>query len=244
MKILDKNTDFYDYFQTVYPDDTSTFDRRDSYLLTKEEICSHFWLRGRGGPSRLYKAKPVYEFGLLQIGSTFWLLLFSLTGKSDWGDHPTDFTVELIITWKNYDRDRVLMQLSIIDFGLLERQLYGEGYGFFFNDFDRDLIFAKSDTLVKAVNIKDYRVQYAFDKFTIRIGETREERHIPILKASGIPPVLDPYAVYSAFDEYFSLEKQATEKIDAEGTTNNDKIVNHGFDTKVSFRNTTDKGKK
>jgi hypothetical protein len=42
--------------------------------------------------------------------------------------------------------------------------------------------------------------------------------------------------VYQAFDEYFSLEKTASEKIEADGTTDKDRILNHGFDDKVSFR--------
>ena len=40
MRIIDKNTDFYDFYQDVYRDDTFTFDRRDSYILSKEMICN------------------------------------------------------------------------------------------------------------------------------------------------------------------------------------------------------------
>ena len=43
MRIIDKNTDFYDYWQNVYKDDTFTFDRRDSFLLTKEILCSNLY---------------------------------------------------------------------------------------------------------------------------------------------------------------------------------------------------------
>ena len=40
MKIIDKNKDFYDYLQDVYKDDRYTFDRRDSYVVSRHEILS------------------------------------------------------------------------------------------------------------------------------------------------------------------------------------------------------------
>ena len=39
MRIIDKNTDFYDFYQGIYRDDTITFDRTESFLLTKELMC-------------------------------------------------------------------------------------------------------------------------------------------------------------------------------------------------------------
>ena len=41
MRIIDKNTDFYDYLQNVYRDDSVTYDRTDSFILTKEMLCHH-----------------------------------------------------------------------------------------------------------------------------------------------------------------------------------------------------------
>ena len=37
MRIIDKNTDYYDYLQDS--EDTLVFDRRGSYLLTKDRLC-------------------------------------------------------------------------------------------------------------------------------------------------------------------------------------------------------------
>ena len=54
--------------------------------------------------------------------------------------------------------------------------------------------------------------------------------------STGIATIVLPEDIYNAFDEYFSLEKTASESTIAEGTTNKDKIINHGFDTKTSFR--------
>lgn len=42
MRIIDKNSDFYDYFQNIYYDNSLTFDRRSSFILTKEMISFHF----------------------------------------------------------------------------------------------------------------------------------------------------------------------------------------------------------
>lgn len=37
MQILDKNKDFYDFYQNIYIDKTYTFDRRKSVYFHKEE---------------------------------------------------------------------------------------------------------------------------------------------------------------------------------------------------------------
>ena len=236
MRIIDKNTDFYDYLQNVYPDDTFTLDRSgESYMLTKEMICGHLWLRPRGGPAKLYTNKPVYELGSLQVGGTIWLLLFSLIGKQCSGTHPADYTVELITSWKNYNKPRKLIQLKLIDFGYVTHFFDTEPCGYYFNDFDKDIIMAKVDALVDEVNTDNCRF-HDITSHQIQISGKYVTKHFPILKASGISNCIDPLDIYNAFDEYFSLEKQAAERTDAEGTTNNDKIINHGFDTKVSFR--------
>ena len=64
----------------------------------------------------------------------------------------------------------------------------------------------------------------------------KEEKHIPLLKASGLAEFLDAHEVYLAFEEYFSLEKTESERREPIGTTDIDKIESHGFDKKTSFR--------
>lgn len=59
LRIIDKNTDFYDYIQGIYRDDTVVFDRTDSFILSKDMVCS-----------KLHRAP---EFLLLQVCNTFWL---------------------------------------------------------------------------------------------------------------------------------------------------------------------------
>ena len=75
MRIIDKNTEYYDYLQNS--DDPIVFDRRGSYIVTK----------GRFGAS-LYKHMdirrcqkfPKEGFLLLQCGATYWLLLVTVSG--------------------------------------------------------------------------------------------------------------------------------------------------------------------
>ena len=39
MRIIDKNKDFYDYLQGIYPDRLLVFDRTGSFVLTKQALC-------------------------------------------------------------------------------------------------------------------------------------------------------------------------------------------------------------
>lgn len=238
MKIIDKNSDFYDYVQYINPDDTFTFDRSDSYELTKDILCEHIWLHGRYQFGNKPREKTIpYKFLLMQIGSTFWLFLLCITKVNDVRTRAADYNIELLKSWKNYDKPRQLIKLSLISFSWkfhIEEKL-----GWFFGDYKYEAIIKSLDTLIKAIDTNDYAVDQVIDSHTIYIGMNpprTEERHIPLLKSCGIAAVVNPEDIYNAFDEYFSLEKTASERIDAEGTTNNDKIINHGFDTKISFR--------
>lgn len=235
MKIIDKNTDFYDYVQYIHPDDTFTFDRSDSFEVTKDILCRYIYLW-----RRVYVRKGAGSFAckflLLQVGSTFWLFLMKISATDDMGI-VKDYEIELLKSWKNYSKPRKLILLSVIEFHyMITYQLRSDKFSEYYDDFSRDKVIDKTDVLVQAVDSNDYKLIHNIDKHTIYCGKTSVEKHIPLLKSCGIGACIDPQEIYDAFDEYFSMEKTASERIDAEGTTNNDKIVNHGFDTKTSFR--------
>ena len=61
---------------------------------------------------------------------------------------------------------------------------------------------------------------------------------MPGFKACGIADLVDPVSVFCAIEEHFSMEKTASETTEAKGTTNEDKVIMHGFDVKTSFRKT------
>ena len=106
MRIIDKNTDFYDFYQNIYPDNTLTFDRTDSFILSKEDLCEYL-------PVDKYTLEGDFEFLLLQVCNTFWLFLVTII-KIDEDRRVKDYTVELLTSWKNYDKPRCLIQLDII----------------------------------------------------------------------------------------------------------------------------------
>ena len=237
MRIIDKLHDYYDYLQN--PEDNLVFDRRDSFILTKEAVCHglHF----SGG----YDEED-FRFALLQCGATYWLLLFTITKyeKNVYGysTGPVDYDIEVLATWKNYSKPRVVMELNIIYF--TESWKYGIRY-FDTKSIDASIKHFRKITsdLQHAVDNKEYE---AVNDLGINIKTTecrgsyvREKQNIPILSACGISNIIAPEDMYNALDEHFALLKSDAETTVAEGTTNKDKIVNHGFDTKISFRGKT-----
>lgn len=220
MRIIDSNKDFYDYYQNIYRDDSLTFDRRDSYDLSKEEFAGNFYYDSCHTSYRYYnKWYSKHHDVLLQICNTFWLFDLEVIKTNEIG-RCVDYTLNLSGTWKDYNKPRELMRLSNITFW-----------------------YYKVDTLEKKINAiktNDYRVQKVFDKFHVYksngVTDVREERHTPILKNIGIAGCVDPMDIYLALEEYFSLEKTATERTESAGLTNDEKVSNHGFDLKKSFR--------
>lgn len=228
MRILDKNTDFYDYLSGIYRDDSIVFNRTDSFVLTKDIVCDHIW------KSKSWD-KSVYRFALLQICSTFWLFFLEITSADSFGK-PTDYRADLIAKWKNYDKPRKMIQLDIVEpgFGTFLALGYRTGWK---REYDRDAVMSKASVLVSAVDAGDYRVRGSIDSHIIYRGDNvQEEKHIPLLKASGLVPLMEPLDVYLAFEEYFSLEKQVLERTESKGITDQEKAENHGFDRKTSFR--------
>ena len=219
MRIIDSNKDFYDFYQNIYRDDHLVFDRRDSYDLSKEEFCSCFlceesrrWYHGE----KYEKEKDV----LLQVCNTFWLLNLAVTATDSYGI-CTDYKLELQKTWKDYSLKRELILL---------RHVY-------FFDWRKKIDPKKK---IERISTGDFKTIHTFDRFILSKshGEKneKEERHIPILKNIGIAGPISPQDIFFALEEYFSQEKSATERTESVGLTNDEKISNHGFDLKDSFR--------
>lgn len=233
MRILDKNTDFYDYLQNMYPDTSITFDRTDSFLLTKEIMCEH--LRDYRG----YRSwKNPFRYILLQVCNTFWLFLVEITETTSY-DEPKNYAVELLTTWKNYDKPRALMKLDVITFDYtVDSAVRDYDYKAGGWVYDKSKIEKRLPALVQAVDTNNIRIQQSINKHTIYHGsyENREEKHLPLLKACGLGSCINPLEIYLSFEEYFSLEKTAGERTESVGLTDVEKIGNHGFSTKDSFR--------
>lgn len=220
MRIIDKNVDFYDYLQYVYPDDTLTFDRRDSYFLDRETFSYYLHAYSRNP----YK-KP--ETVLLQICNTFWLFSVTLIPPkyNRWSssDRATDCEIQLVETWRNPSKERKLLALSQIELDW----------------------FLQQGNYRMAIDNSQYKTRHTFNKFEVRqdykSGYKAHKKHIPILRDLGIEKIVDPMEVYLAIEEYFMKEREAMERTESVGLTNEEKITNHGFDTKTSFRGKIDK---
>ena len=97
MRIIDKNRDFYDYFQDY--DSDIVFDRRGSRILTNDEL--NVW--------NYYNRYNNFEnkYLLLQIGYTNWLILAKPTNtdKDTYGYFiVNNFSLELVEMWKDYNK--------------------------------------------------------------------------------------------------------------------------------------------
>ena len=219
MRILDKNKDFYDYLQDIYKDDTFTFDRRDSYNLSKKELASHFVDYGISW----YKIKPNMGFILLQVCNTFWLASIELEFEES--GLCKDYKINSVLTWKNYNAKRKLINLSVFnrarDFSFLQ-----------FNNNDSDINYWKE----KFLHMEEPQFGMQLNKFFITQDMKRIEKHIPILKDTGLASFIEPLDIYLAFEEYFSKEKTESERTESIGLTDTEKVENHGFDKRTSFR--------
>ena len=217
MRIIDKNRDYYDYLQD--PTDTIVFDRRGSWELTRKEMYD----RAKG----VTYDKRNHRFILLQCGATFWLFYMKM--------EQGDYNLDLISTWKNYDKPNALLKFELI---------YPTGLKFWFtkksNSMEFDNVLVRADDLRAAVDRSDYRVEknlsYNCSYISKKNGWDCIESKIPLLKSCGIAALIIPLDMFCAIEEYFSIEKTKAETTEPKGATNDDKIIMHGFDTKTSFR--------
>lgn len=225
MKIIDRNQDFYDYFQNIYRDDTFVFDRRSSYVLTKKELIKrvNYW--------------GVTPFILLQACNNFWLFIVK---NKNWYT-PEEGEIKLVCSWCDYRTKRELIRLSQINF--ISRLGYHRNMNWVFKIEHEEAPFGDKiiENIKNAIVEKDFEEMVVFENFREYKqkkggGYEEEIRHYPILKDTGLTSMIDAFELYKAIEEYFSLEKTASERTESVGLTNNEKITNHGFDLKDSFR--------
>lgn len=225
MRIIDKNVDFYDYCQRVYPDDLVTFDRRDSYVLTKEEfarkfIMNPYWRRYKVSEHTIFEKTKIV---MLQVCNTFWMFKLFAT-KLDEYNNIEEYTLDLLDQWKDYTVPSVALELSTVEFSYYAYAWHQE--------ITADIV----ENLKQAIHTNSIKKKEIFNKFYIRKNGEKEERHIPILRDIGIAALVKPEDIYFALDEYFSKQITDSERIESVGITDKERAVNHGFDAKTSFR--------
>ena len=153
MRIIDKITDFYDYLSNVYRDNSITFDRTNSFVLSKKTVCNSLETNSEHRWWNKEKHHD-YNFLLLQVCNTFWLFLVEITELSEFG-RPCNFSAELLHTWRNYDKKRELIKLNVISFP--ELRPYGWHTGWVYN---KEKITKKIDDIVEAVNQSNYKIEF------------------------------------------------------------------------------------
>ena len=143
------------------------------------------------------------------------------------------YNIELLLNWKNYDRPNKLIDLHTVSFGI-------SMWDYMITDINPEKVRARVDDLKAAIDQGNYREQHNLGYHTRSKDHKgtfiHEIQDIPILKACGIAELVDPVSVFCAIEEHFSMEKTASETTEAKGTTNEDKVIMHGFDVKTSFR--------
>lgn len=238
MRIIDKNKDFYDYLQGIYPDRLLVFDRTGSFVLTKQALCDCI-------PEH---ARRPGCFVLLQVCNTFWLYYARRAQKSDVSilEQP-EYNFELVASWKNYNKQRQLLKLDLTDFSA--RDVFPNSRMFWMYEDNNKMAAAlasvdfseKKDLLMAAVDTDNYRVLENVNRYDTRTGwcsnlRTKYRIRIPILSSSGLVGGIDPLGMYLSIEEYLSFEKTASERTESVGLTDKERITNHGFDVKHSFR--------
>lgn len=233
MRIIDKNTDFYDYLQDIYRDNNITFDRTDSFLLTKDII------RAALGVQRnfdyLYRTgKPEYQYILLQIGFSYWLFIVEITAVDNYRNVKT-YNADLMTKWKNYDSPSTIINLEVVNFE--RKTIFGKkSLGV-----DKEYLMKRAPIFEDAVRHKEYESHYNYCNY-VHLRDLKDRYYvqtygrIPLLKASGLSQFLIPLEVYLSLEEHFSHEKTSNERTTSVGITDKEKIENHGFDVKTSFR--------
>ena len=217
MRIIDKNKDYYDYLAyQADSDDGVTFDRRGSIPLRSADffnvlskyVKNHRYYYRRY--SWFWEEEPVEYNKLFAIRAGVKFFLLGLKLEVD----ETDFQNRILKSYK--------MNLIKI-----------------FEDFDYrgkflDIVSVyDSDILLNLVNKKKIK--------NIKLSELIiENLGLPdgfyILKNIGIPSIISPEEIYYGIETYlFSLKND--QNCESKNLTDSEKIVNHGFDKKTSFRN-------
>ena len=204
MQILDKNKDFYDFYQNIYIDKTYTFDRRKSVYLHKEDWNEIFYNNERN-----------YIYYILQVGYSRYLYKITYLGVSTgWIIRLDNYKVELVKYWKNYDN------LVDFEFGIVE-ELESYGYKNYHPSYEKQSIDSLYNTELKKAYLYASRLK---------------DKAYPILCESGIASCTDSHQLYMDIEEWLSALKEKELRTESKDITDKQKIVNHGFDTRESFR--------
>ena len=214
LRIIDKNKDYYDYLaHQADSDDEVTFDRRGSIPLRHEDFFTILSKHVKEYKYQQYRywffpKEPVEYNKLFAVRAGVALFLIGLKLEID----ESDFRNCILKSYK--------MELIKT-----------------FEDFDYrgkvlDIVSVECERHYTALNKKKLEKiklsELTIENFGLQGG-------FYILKNIGIPALIPPEKIYYGMETYlFSLKNDRN--CESTGLTDNEKIVNHGFDKKTSFR--------
>ena len=210
MRIIDKYKDYYDFFGHKSEDKTLVYDRRGSTPLNKETVLFHIYH---------YSPDKRLTFGL-QAG-------FKL------------FILEALHLQADYDPKTRKLQHVAGDLQLVDSIDN-------FNWAGQPLQFVDLKLPYALFKNRWYTYRSAWDRSyqnqlkTVPVMRQKDNglpdeplADKPLLRDTGIPALIPPFEIYKNLEMYISSLK--TEKT-VDIATNDEKIINHGFDMKSSFR--------
>jgi len=215
MKIIDKNKDYYDFYGRVINDiEPPVFDRRGSCILTNNLIVEKLY-----DPN--YSSS--YFYAMLVTGYERYLFRFEYKiGNYDIlsGNYAICTNIKFL---KKYSG----IKLKTLSTAYKETPL---------------CIYSVRLNTIWSKNFFKYKISdtYREEKFIDKVSydelintSSTTMISLPILKDTSIPSFIPVHDMWVSLENYFiSLSNDKDISIE----TNNEKIVNHGFDLKTSFR--------
>lgn len=200
-------------------DNTIIFDRRNSKLLDKQSLCKF----GAFNESHNY-----INYIYLHIGYVTWIIKLEFKTVYEHYVHTVDeksYKMTLIETYKDYD-DKYLFGLGYINISecIIEHLKKYKSLKSF-----KDIIEFERQEFLKYNNKSNVVYPLNGNSYS-----NIKDSDIYILSKTGIPSIINAEDIYLAFDEYFRSLK---DDIEVETNLSDiDKVINHGFDKKTSFR--------
>jgi len=199
MYILDKNTDYYDYFSHIYGEDKSiTFDRRGSAIIKDEMLVDLLDVERR-------TYRKAEQFIILEVGDKQYLIRM-------W-----DFVLREIEFC--FVKEFVSCKMEVVH--------KGEGK----NKFGVPISIRGAEIPYTLYWGKNKTVNYA----SYTVSERRLRIDLPILAGTSLTALIAPEEIWRELSNYISSLKNDKDIVEAPDI---EKVVNHGFDKKVSFRGT------
>ena len=216
MYIIDKNTDFYDYYSNIYGVDKKIiYDRRDSTILTNNFIFDSIIF-----DSHHYRwGKPFNFLILFEIGFKQYLFLY---------ENIKIITVKDFCSMNNIEKVNKY-DLRLVRIFSDNKHYFDKEISFLYN------IYIKEEYKYSKQCKKDRYKIYDLISFN-EIGYDNDYRLIenPIIKDSMFTAFFDPSTIWKELSMYCS--SRYNDKTINIKNSNKEEIINHGFDVKTSFR--------